>query len=81
MEYCTSMCCSGHKDVILGSTEEWYDSCENFYLNKTEVNRMEWCYWEEVKNFCGNCQKSDCFTCERWAVLKHKLKFIHEVNR
>ena len=26
-------------------------------------------------------KKSDCFTCERWVVIKHKLKFIHEVNR
>ena len=34
MEYCTSTCCSGHKGVILGSTEEWYGSCENFYLKK-----------------------------------------------
>ena len=39
MEYCTFMCCFGHQDVILGSTEEWYGSCENFYLNKTEA---EW---------------------------------------
>ena len=80
MEYCTSVGCSGHKDVILSSTEKWYGSCENFYLNKTEVNRMEWWYWE-VKNICGNCKKSDCFTCEGWAVIKHKLKFIHGGNR
>ena len=52
MEYCTSICCSGHKDVILGSTKEWYVSCENFYLKKTEVNRTEWCYWAEVKDIC-----------------------------
>ena len=42
---------------------------------------MEWCYWEVVKNICKNCKKSDCFTCERWVIIKYKLKFIHEVNR
>ena len=26
-------------------------------------------------------KKSDCFTWERWEIIKDKLKFIHEVNK
>ena len=64
MEYCTSMCCFGHKYVFVGSDEQWCSTCENYYFKKVELNRMEWCYWE-VKNICRNCKKSDCFTCGR----------------
>ena len=66
---------------LVGSDEQWYGTCENYYFKKVELNRMEWCYWEEVKNICRNCKKSDCFTCERWEIVKDKLKFNHEVNR
>ena len=81
MKYCTSMCCFGHKDVFVGSDEQWSGTCENYYFKKVELNKMEWCYWEEVKNTCGNCKKRDCFTCERWEIITDKLKFNHEVNR
>ena len=57
MEYCTSMCCFEHKDVFVGNDKQWYGTWKNYYFKKVELNRVEWCYWEEVKNIRGNCKK------------------------
>ena len=75
-EYCTSMCCFGHKNVYKSFEEQWYRSCETFYFKRDEANRVEWCYREEVKNICGNCKKDDCYTCQRWEVIKYKLRGV-----
>ena len=69
-EYCTSMRCFGHKNLYKSLQEQWYRSCKTFYFKLDEANRMERCYWEEVKNICGYCKKDDCYTCQRWETIK-----------
>ena len=72
----TSMCCFGHKNVYKSFEEQWYGGYKTFYFKQDEANRMEWCYWEEVKNICGNCKKDDCYTCQRREVIKHELRRV-----
>ena len=72
----TSMCCFGHKNVYKSFEEQWYGGYKTFYFKQDEANRMEWCYWDEVKNICGNCKKDDCYTSQRWEVIKHELRGV-----
>ena len=73
MEYCTSMCCFGHKNIIKFQEKQCWGTCEGFAFPPHELNKLDHCFYHECVAICGKCDKDDCYTCQRFKLLHQEL--------
>ena len=71
MEYCTSVCCFRHNNVIKFEEKQWWGSCEGFIYPKIELNKLAHCFYDENLSICIKC--GNCGTCERFDLINHHL--------
>ena len=54
MEYCTSVCCFRHNNVIKFEEKQWWGSCEGFIYPKIELNKLAHCFTMKIYQFVLN---------------------------
>ena len=68
MEYCTSICCFGHKQMYAYGHKQRWGSCTAYTVSKEELRNIFWCYLRENLLICNTCKK--CETCEHSEVIR-----------
>ena len=73
MEYCASMCCFGHKNIVKFVEKQWLGSCEGFIFPRNELNKLDHCFYHEGVAICSKYDKDDRYTCQRFKPLHNEL--------
>ena len=73
MEYCASMCCFGHKNIVKFVEKQWWGSCEGFIFPRNELNKLDHCFYHEGVAICSKYDKDDRYTCQRFKPLHNEL--------